>query len=215
VSRLLSAASIALLALAGLAGYRLLEATLAADVYRERLEQLSADHAALRERYDEAVRRTAVSELRVEDGALSIVIRTADGELRVLPSPYDPRKEIYVDYAVLDGRLWIRRVFDEDTPPGEGMLIDPQLADVDWDAARASHGKAAYRSLGEGRWVVDVSGDGSLALARRDEDDARELSPPPPVREYEPVGAEVRDALRAIGPGEALRAIGARLAAAN
>jgi hypothetical protein len=210
MSRLLA---VALLAIVGFAGFRLLESTLAADVYRARIAELSADHDALRALYNDAVRRTAVTELRVEGGVLSVVVRRADGALEVLPSPYDPRKEIYVDYVVMDGRLWIRRVFDEDTPPGEGMVVDSRLAAVDWDTLPEGHGKAAYRALGEGRWVVDVTGDGSLGLSRREPGDEAELSPPPPVRSYPPVEAEVRDALGAIGPGEAVRAIAKRLGA--
>ena len=213
-SRLLSLVLLVLLAAASFAAFRLLEARLAAEVYRERIAELASDYETLRERHNEAVRRTAVTELRVEGGELSVVVRTAEGELRVFASPYDPRKEIYVDYAVLDGRLWIRRVFDEDTPPGEGMLIDPELAHVEWDEESGSHGKAAYRALGEGRWVVDVTGDGSLGLARREPGETVELAPPPPVRDYAPVESEVRDALGSIGPGEALRVIVGQLGAA-
>lgn len=212
-NRLLSLAVLACLGLAGFASFRVLEASLEADVYRERIAVLAADHEQLRQLYNRAVRRTAVTELRVEDGVLSVVVRRADGQIQVLPSPYDPNKEIYVDFIVRDGRLWIRRLFDEDTAPGNGMLVDSQLADVDWDAPGAAYGKAAYRSLPEGRWVVDVTGDGSLGLSGRGEADVVELSPAPPVRDYEPVEAEVRDALRAIGPIEAIRVIGRRLAA--
>jgi hypothetical protein len=213
-ARLLSIALLALLAAAGFAGFRLLEATLAAEVYRERIAELAADHAELRRVYNEAVSRTAVTELRVEDGALSVVIRTAEGDLEVLPAPFDPQSEIYVDYVVVDGRLWIRRVFDSRTPPEQGMLIDPRFAHVDWDAETASHGKAAYRSLSEGRWVVDVSGDGSLGLARREGDEPAALSPPPALRDYAPVESAVQDALAEIGPAEALRVIAERLGAA-
>jgi hypothetical protein len=209
--RLLSIALVALLAAAGIAGFRLLEATLAAEVYRERIAELAADHAALREVYNEAVRRTAVTELRVEEGKLSVAVRTAEGDLEVWPAPFDPREEIYVDYVVVDGRLWIRRVFDARTPPEQGLLVDPRFAHVDWDTEDASHGKATYRSLGEGRWVVDVTGDGSLGLARRDGEEPPELSPPPPVRDYEPVERAVDDALAAIGPVEGLRVIAERL----
>jgi hypothetical protein len=212
-ARLLSFVLVLLLAAAGYAGFRILEAQLEADVFRERIAELSNDYRALRERYNDAVRRTAVTELVVQDGELSAVIRTADGELQVIDLPYDPSREIYIDFVVLHGRLWIRRVFDESTPPGDGRVIDPELAEVDWDAAGETHGKAAYRSLGEGRWVVDVTGDGSLGLTYRDPEDVVELAPPPPVRNYEPVAAEVRDALGAIGPGEAFRVIARRLGA--
>jgi hypothetical protein len=168
ISRLFSLFTVVLLVISAFAAYRLLEASLAAEVYRGRLTELSADYEQLRDRYNTAVRRTAVTELQVEDGALTVVIRTADGELQSLPSPFDPSKEIYVDFVVHEGRLFIRRLFDEDTPPGEGMLVDPRFVDVDWNAAGENHGKAAYRALGEGRWVVDVTGDGSLGLARRE-----------------------------------------------
>lgn len=207
ISRILSLFLLVLVAVSAFAAYRLLEASLAAEVYRDRLGELAADYEQLRDRYNAAVRRTAVTELVVEDGQLTVVIRTSDGELQSLASSFDPSKEIYVDYVVHDGRLWIRRVFDEDTPPGEGMLIDPRFVDVDWEAAGESYGKAAYRSLGEGRWVVDVTGDGSLGLARREPQERVRLEPPPPVRRYEPIEAAVDEALGAIRPAEAVRVL--------
>ena len=51
---------------------------------------MSEDYGELRDRYNAAVRRTAVTELVVEDGKLSVVIRTDDGEIQVLQSPFDP-----------------------------------------------------------------------------------------------------------------------------
>jgi hypothetical protein len=211
MSRILSLFLVVLVALSAFAAYRLLEASLAAEVYRGRLVEMSRDYQALLERHNEAVRRTAVTELLVEDGQLTVVIRTAEGDLQSLPSPFDPSKEIYVDYVVHDGRLWIRRLFDEDTPPGEGMVIDPRFVDVEWEMEGESHGKAAYRSLGEGRWVVDVTGDGSLGLSRRDPSAPLTLSPPPPVRSYEPVETEVEDRLGSIGAIEAIEALARQL----
>jgi hypothetical protein len=193
----------ALAAFAGLAGFRLLRSGVTAEVYRSRLEVLADDYASLRERYDTAVRRTAVTELLVRDGRLSVTVRTAEGVQQTIPTPYDPSREVYIDYVVVDGRLWIRRVFGEDTPPREGIVVDPRLAHVDWNAPGASHGKAAYRALEEGRWVVTVTGDGSLGLAPADGEPI-ELSPPPPVQRFEPVEGEVDDALRRIGPAEVL-----------
>lgn len=207
LSRILFFFLLVLVAVSAFAAYRLLEASLAAEVYRDRLAELSADYEQLRERYNEAVRRTAVTELLVEDGTLTVVIRTTDGAVQSLAAPFDPSKEIYVDYLVHEGRLWIRRIFDEDTPPGEGMLIDPRFFDLDWGAVGESHGKAAYRALGEGRWIVDVTGDGSLGLARRDPHEPIRLAAPPPVRRYEPIETVVGDALRAIRPVEALEAL--------
>lgn len=200
-------------ALGGLAAWRLLQSDVEARVYRARLEALAADYETLRGRYNEAVRRTAVTELRVEGGKLSVVVRDASGAERVIETPYDPTREVYVDFAILNGRLWIRRVFDGRTPPEQGLVIDPDLAEVDWSADPTTYGKAAYRSLNEGRWVVSVTGDGSLGLAAWQDDGLPELSPPPPVRDYEPLEESVDARLQAIRPAEALRALAARLRA--
>ena len=81
------------------------------------------------------------------------------------------------------------------------------VVDVDWEVVGKDFGKAAYRALGEGRWVVDVTGDGSLGLARRDPDEVVDLAPAPPVREYEPVAATVDSVLGSIRPSEAVRAL--------
>jgi hypothetical protein len=207
MARILIVLLLALTAAAGFAAFRLLEASLASEVYRERLVEMSADYSDLQERYNRAVRRTAVTELIVENETLRVAIRTADGTLQTLSTPYDPSREIYVDYVVLNGRLWIRRLFDDATAPEEGMLIDPRFIDVDWDAEGESHGKAAYRSLSPGRWVVDVTGDGSLGLTRRDDDEPVTLEPPPPVRRYEPVAGVVDERLGAIRPAEAFDAL--------
>jgi hypothetical protein len=207
MSRILSVALLALMVLAAFTGFRLLEAGIAAEVYRARLAELAGDYERLRGQYDEAVRRTAVTELVVSDGRLSVVIRTAEGDLETLASPFDPSREIYIDYVVRDGRLWIRRLFDDQTAPGAGMVIDPSLYTIDWEAVADGHGKALYRALGEGRWIVDVSGDGSLGLRRRADGEAIELVSAPQVRDYAPIDAVVGDALAAIGPIEALVAL--------
>ncbi len=210
MARIVSLLLVLLLGVAAYSGYRLLLAGIEVDVYRERLVELRRDHDQLRKQYNQAVRRTAVTELLVNDGKLRVSIRTAEGELRTLETPYDPSREIYVDYVIIDGRLWIRRVFDANTAPGEGMVIDPALVDIDWDVARAAHGKASYRPLDEGRWVVTVTGDGSLGLARVDA--ARvELSGPPAVREYTPVGESVDAVLRELTAAEMLRSLARRL----
>lgn len=206
-SRLVLLCLVLLLAVSGFAAYRLLEASIAAEVYRSRLAELSSDYESLLGQYNQAVRRTAVTELLVEDGRLTVVVRTAEGELQSLPTDLDPSKEIYVDYVVYDGRLWIRRLFDEDTPPGDGLVVDPRFVAIDWQAESASHGKAAYRALSEGRWVVDVTGDGSLGLARRGPHEAVRLSPPPPVRQYGPIDRAVESRLGRVGALEALQAV--------
>ena len=211
VRTLLLLVLVAAIGIAGLAGYQLLRIGLAADVYRARLEETVADYEALRGQYNEAVSRTAVTELVVADGKLAVVIRDAGGNLRTIGTPYDPSREIYVDFVVVDGRLWIRRVFDDRTPPEQGLLIDPALAHIDWNADEAAHGKAAYRALSDGRWVVTVTGDGSLGLARSPGNAPVELAPPPPVRDYEPVETQLDASLRELGPGELLRALVQRL----
>jgi len=177
--------------------YHYLTARSEGEVYREKLEdaqkqvaslshafeQLRFTHEQLRATYNEAVAKTAVTELVVEDGTLCVNIRTAEGVDRSIPTPFDPRKEIYVDYVVLDGRLWIRRVFDHDTPPGQALVIDPKRGDIDWSDPRLTYGNAVYRSLSEGRWIVTVTGDGSLGLVKSDKP-APALSPPPVVKDY-------------------------------
>ena len=201
----------ALLAVTGIAGYRLLRTGLAADVYRARLEQAVGDYESLRGQYNQAIRRTAVTELIVENGRLAVAIRDAAGNLRTIETPFDPSHEIYVDFVVSGGRLWIRRVFDDRTPPEQGVVIDPALAEIDWDSGQAAYGKAAYRALGPGRWIVSVTGDGSLGLTRASDDAAVPLAAPPPVRDYEPIDRELDAALGELGPVELLDALVARL----
>jgi len=184
-------AGLALLAVAGLAFTR---ASVENEIYQERLRQITADYSGLRDQYNSAVRRAAVTELVVEEGALSVAIRDGLGERAVIETPYDPSKEIYVDFAIVGGRVWIRRVFDDATPPSQGTVIDPELADIDWDSADAEVGKAVYRSLGEGRWVISVSGNGGLGLRRARPDELIVLSEAPRVASYDEIEAEAEDA---------------------
>lgn len=200
IARLLSLLLLLVLAGTGWLGFRLLEARLAADVYRERLAELAEAYEAVRTQYNEAVLATAVTELLVTEGSIEVSIRTAEGVLKTIPTPFDPSRELYVDYVVLNDRLWIRRVFDEETPPGDGVVVDPALVEIDWRADGASYGKATYRQLDPGRWVVTVTGDGSLGLARREEGEPVALSAPPPVREYPQIEDRVRSDILELGP---------------
>ena len=201
VLRLVTVGSLAVLAGAvGLFGYRYVRADVAASVYRDRLRELSANYESLRSTYNDVVRRTAVTELVVEDGRLSVQVRTVRGVERTIETPFDPAGEIFVDYAVLDGRLWIRRVFDVLTPPANALVVDPELEWIDWSDHPEAYGKAVYRSLGEGRWVITTTGDGSLGLARSD--DPVLLSAAPEVRDY--AEAETQTEPVPIGPGEVL-----------
>lgn len=207
VGRVATALLVVTLLGVGWLGYRLFEAKIAAEIYQERLSELVVNYELLRRQYNEAVRKTAVTELLVRGGKIEVAIRTAEGVLRTIPTPFDPKRELYVDYVVMNDRLWIRRVFDEGTPPGEGVVIDPRLVHVDWDLNGAKHGKAAYRQLGEGRWVVSVTGDGSLGLARRDWHETIVLSGPPPVRDYAPIEEQVGEEITRLGPWAVARQV--------
>ena len=188
-------------------GLQAIKRHVAEDIYRQRLSALQADYTHLVGQYNEAITRTAVTELLVEDGTLSVIIRTAQGLDKTIKTPYDPREEIYVDYVLIDGRLWIRRVFDAKTPASDGLVIDPTYGAIDWEQRGAKHGKAVYRRLTEGRWSVTVSGDGSLALAPIAEGAEHLLSPAPPIRDYEPLDESVQKRLDEISLLEAVKSL--------
>jgi hypothetical protein len=189
----------------GLLGYQAVRGDVAASIYRDRLVELSAEYQQLRDRYNRAINRTAVTELVVARGALSARIRTADGVTRTFQTPFDPSGEIYVDYVVLDGRVWIRRIFDAQTAPSQGMIIDPALANVDWatedPVGTLRVGKAVYRSLSDGRWIVTVAGNGSLGLERAGDADV-DLVTAPVVDEFEPTVTTADAAVDSITLGD-------------
>jgi hypothetical protein len=187
---------------AALLAYNYLRAGAAADIYRTRLTQLANEYEDLRTTYNEAVQKTAVTELAVHNGKLSVRVVSENGVLREVPTPYDPAAEIYADYIVRDGRLWIRRVFDAQTPPSQGVVIDPLLEAVAWGAGEAEVGKAVYRALDEGRWVVSVTGSGALGLVKVADDAEVELAPSPEVADYATVTVEADRDVQSIGPAE-------------
>lgn len=196
---------LALLGAVGFVGYRLAASQVEARIYRDRLAGLSEEYETLRAMYNQAVRKTAVTELLVKDGRLSLAIRTVEGVDRVIETPFDPSREIYCDYVLLDGRLWIRRVYDAQTPPREGLLIDNNLEQVNWNAPGARYGNAVYRSLSEGRWVVTVTGDGSLGLAKANPRTELTLSGPPPVRDYDEMRKQLRDSLADVSAWDVIK----------
>jgi hypothetical protein len=192
----------------GIVGYKALRSDVVASVYRQRLHELAGEYETLRSRYNEAVRRTAVTELVVSQGHLCVRVRNVDGVVQTFDTPFDPSGEIYCDYVVRDGRVWIRRVFDDETPPVKGVVIDPELAEVDWasssDQDEQAVGKAVYRALSEGRWVVTVTGDGSLGLRRVGDADGAladdlDLARGPEVKKYEEIEARARAEAESIG----------------
>lgn len=191
-------------------GYRVLTGDESVQLLREQAGELKAlsqhnaklqdDLSKLRVRFNEVVdtfntvvTRTAVTELLVEDGRLTVIVRRIDGSMQRIPTSFDPKGEIYVDYVVLDGRLWIRRVFDGRTPPERGLLVDPGLKSVDWKGTTAPYGKAVYRSLDEGRWIITVTGDGSLGLAPASRHEHATLATAPEVKEFEPIEIDAAD----------------------
>lgn len=204
-NRLVLLLAFLLLGAFSLAGYQWARASVAKDVYRDRLNSVQQEYAQLADQYNQAVTPKPVTELLVEGGKISVVIREGNGETRTIETPYLADREVFVDYALIDGRLLIRRVFDENTAPAYATMIDDELVDVDWDDAGAQFGKAIYRQLDDGRWVVSVTGDGSLGLKRLDPDEAPELTHRPGVAEFTPVTPPTHEEVEAIGIGEVWR----------
>ena len=116
-------------------------------------------------RYNTAVRRTAMTELVVQNGTLSVVVQSAAGRITDITTPYDPASEIYVDYAIIGGRVWIRRIFDEHTAPAEAMVIaqKPRIA-----AFAADNGQDLLLA-GEVDLAMEWNGD-ILQAAEEDDD---------------------------------------------
>ena len=182
-------------AVVGFVGLRFAKADAANMVYQDRLRDLSTNYESLRSQYNQAVRQTAITELIVKDRKVTVQVRTIEGAQETIETACDADKEIYVDFALIEGRLWIRRVFDADTPPSRATVINPKLVKVDWDSEGALVGQAIYRQLGEGRWVVKAGGDGALALTQVPEDQIVNLSPPPTIKAFEEVQSQVDEEL--------------------
>lgn len=195
---------LAVIAAAGFLGYQYIRAGAAADIYRTRLATLADEYEGLRTTYNEAVRKSAVTELQVEDGKLSVLVVSETGILRRVETPYDPAGEVYVDYIVRDSRLWIRRVFDANTPPSQGVVIDPGIGPVLWGEGdgQARMGKAVYRQLGEGRWVISVTGSGALGLVKVAETAKVKLTPSPKIADFATVTVEADRDVESIGMAE-------------
>ena len=192
---------LALAAGAGTLGYRFLQSHFAADVYLEQLEELQQEHTQVLGEYNKAVTRTAVTELVVARPDVTVNVRTADGRVESHPVQANLDYPIYVDYVLVDGRLLIRRVFDSQTKPDDGTVIDSDLINIDWNDPAVKSGKAAYRQLSDGRWIITVSGDGSLSLGKVPDEVEVELIRAPEVSEFDPV-AEAKAEINRIGPME-------------
>jgi len=188
IQKLLSLGWVVALLACAAAVYKVSDAVSRAQEAEKALAQARAQFDDLAQQYNQAIRKTAVTELWVEQGQLSVVVRTAAGVEQRIATPYDPAGEVYVDYVVVDGRMWIRRVFDANTPPSQATVIDPQWEQIDWSNPAATLGKAVYRTLDEGRWTITVTGDGSLGLAKASTPSQdTQLTYAPPLGSFEPV----------------------------
>ena len=105
-------AVIAAVGLVSVVGMRFAKSDAANEVYQSRLRDLSTDYESLATQYNQAVRQTAITELVVKDRSITVQIRTIEGTAETIETSCDADKEIYVDFALIEGRLWIRRVFD-------------------------------------------------------------------------------------------------------
>ncbi|XAM00547.1 hypothetical protein OT109_03985 [Phycisphaeraceae bacterium D3-23] len=206
-NRLVLLLAILLLGAFALAGYQWARASVAKQVYRDRLGAVQKEYAQLADQYNQAVTPKPVTELLVRDGKISVVIREGDGTARTIETPYLADREVFVDYALIDGRLLIRRIFDENTAPAYATMIDAELVNVDWDDHGAMFGKAIYRRLEDGRWVISVTGDGSLGLKKLEPGEEAELTHRPGVQEYAPVAPPSPQDVEPIGFGEVWRAM--------
>lgn len=193
-------------ALAGVTLYHWAKASVAQDIYRDRLTELQQSYNDLAEQYNQAVTPRPVTELLVEDGTVCVIVRMGDGEVKRFPTPFNAwENELFVDYAVIDERLLIRRVFDENTAPKseQAVVIDPELVQVQWNAPGAMYGQAIYRNrMADGRWIVSVTGDGSLGLKQVPIDANIQLATRPKIKEYKPITIEAQTAVDEIGFGD-------------
>lgn len=183
------------LLIGALAGYQWAKANVAQEIYHDRLTGLEADYRQLgqeynqlAEQYNQAVTPLPVTELFIEDGIVCVAVRMGDGEIKRFPTPYNAwENEFHVDFAMINSRLLIRRVYDENTAPNAGVVLDPELLQVEWDAPGASHGHVIYSNrMSDGRWIVTVTRNGALSLEKVDDDAQINLVAQPQMMEFEP-----------------------------
>ncbi|MBC2595331.1 hypothetical protein H5P28_13770 [Ruficoccus amylovorans] len=164
----------------GVAGLKLTRAQMAEDIYRDRLTGLASDYARLRDQYERALSQSVVTELDIRNGKLTVRYQRGDGQVAEIPTPLDTTKEIFVDFYVAGNRVGIRRVFDSSMPPDQALVLDEPWDIMANDAPPTTFGRAVYRRLGEGRWSVTMTGNGSLGLDQVPAGQRSNLAPPPP-----------------------------------
>jgi hypothetical protein len=201
-----AAGLVGVIALCGVALWRQSRGNIVAGIYRQRLEEVSARYQELRGQYNEAVRKTAVTELVVSGGQVSVVVRTAAGIVETIPTHLDAAQEVHVEYLVLDGKLWIRRVYTLSDPDSAGQaaasvaMINPSLASPPWSTDPNLKGLSIFRKdLTAGRWVVTTTGNAALDLRKLPEGQCSQLASPPPVRDFPAMEAQIRDEVARLG----------------
>lgn len=200
--------SLVVAAIAGLAGYQWAKTSVAEAIYRDRLVVLQDDYRDLAKRYNQAVTPRPVTELLVEDGIVCLAVRKGDGERVRIPTDFNIREnQVYVDFVVVDQRLLIRRAFEfhriHAVPPDKVVNIDPELLEVDWDPERVPYGKALSCSgLDDGRYIVSVTGGGSLGLKQVSDDEAIVLQTHPSIGTFEAIDEQAAEDVQAIGIGD-------------
>ena len=168
-------------------GFFWLREEVTSRIYRQKLESLAMEYAALADQYNHAVRESAITELEVTAESITVLIRTVDGKVRRIPTPLSPGREVFIDYLVGNGRIWIRRIFDAGTPPEKGFVIDPIWESVDWKSREVDYGKAIYRSLDPGIWSIQVSGNGALSLEKAEASNPDALVVDVKIRSFEEI----------------------------
>ena len=179
-------------------GFFWLKEEVTSRIYRNKLEVLAGEYAALADQYNHAVRQSAITELEVTADKVTVLIRTIDGEVKRIPTPFNPKKEIFVDYLIGNGRIWIRRIFDQATPPEQALVVDPLWDLVDWKKAGLNYGKIIYRSLEPGLWSIQVSGNGALTLEPVATSTMASLVASPEIRSYEEIQLELDQSVKDI-----------------
>ncbi len=190
--------------------FQLTKNQIAADIWRDRTRQLVDENQQLADRYNRAVRYSAVTELLVSEDSIEVVLRTPEGVLKTIPTDFDPSNEIHIDLILRNGRAWFRQVLEEPRRDGKGPLfIDPRLTEIDWTDPEVLQGQRVYHGgLTPGRWVVSVSGHGAMRLTRVDDEDASyELVHAPEVHDFAEIERDASNKLNEVSHRDVLSRI--------
>lgn len=201
---------VGVLALALLLGYNFARSTIAADFYRDRFHDELRRNEALRQSFNEVVRKNVVTELVVnEDDSVCVVFVDGNNEEKIVPTPFKKGAVVYVDFMMNDGRLYLRRLFDEKTAPADALVIDPQLQTVKTQPDSELFGNAPYARLNQrGRWVVNATHNGALELKKADDTAPREpIVRNLQVRDYKEIERDVNSKADEIGPQDVLNSL--------